>query len=87
MQAGAMGLPSIVSNINGCNEIIKEQENGLIIPVKDKVALFEAMNKTLTQTEVTNVLKDKARAMIVNRYEQQLVWQAILAEYQKFDKS
>ncbi|MEG2161658.1 MAG: glycosyltransferase family 4 protein, partial [Chryseobacterium sp.] len=35
MQAGAMGLPSIVSNINGCNEIIIEGENGTIIPVKD----------------------------------------------------
>ena len=29
MQAGAMGLPCIVSNINGCNEIIIEGENAL----------------------------------------------------------
>ena len=33
MQAGAMGLPSIVSDINGCNEIIEEEQNGLIVPV------------------------------------------------------
>ncbi|SEA45510.1 glycosyltransferase family 4 protein [Bizionia paragorgiae] len=35
LQAGAMGLPSIVSDINGCNEIIIEGENGVIIPSKD----------------------------------------------------
>ncbi|WP_284651817.1 glycosyltransferase family 4 protein [Flavobacterium terrisoli] len=87
MQAGAMGLPSIVSNINGCNEIIAEGENGLIIPVKNADALFEAMNKILNQTRIKEGLKRKARAMIVNRYEQKLVWQAILAEYQKFDKN
>ncbi|WP_455537581.1 glycosyltransferase family 4 protein, partial [Prevotella koreensis] len=31
MQAGSMGLASIVTNINGCNEIIKNGENGIII--------------------------------------------------------
>jgi glycosyltransferase involved in cell wall biosynthesis len=87
MQAGAMGLPCIVSNINGCNEIIAEGENGLIVPVKNTAALFEAMKKILTQTSITVRLKAKARAMIVNRYEQKLVWQAILAEYQKLDNN
>ena len=29
MQAGAMGLPSIVTDINGCNEIIQAKKNGL----------------------------------------------------------
>lgn len=32
MEAGAMGLPCIVTNINGCNEIIIDGKNGLIIP-------------------------------------------------------
>ncbi|MFN3969046.1 glycosyltransferase family 4 protein [Flavobacterium sp.] len=81
MQAGAMGLPAIVSDINGCNEIIKEGENGLIIPVKNSNALLKAMKKITEQNEVTHILREKARAMIVNRYEQRLVWQAILAEY------
>lgn len=34
MQAGAMSLPAIVSNINGCNEIIINNKNGIIIPPK-----------------------------------------------------
>ena len=85
MQAGAMGLPAIVSNINGCNEIIKEGENGLIIPVKNSNALLKAMKKITGQNEVTNILKVKSRAMIVNRYEQQLVWHAILEEYRRLE--
>lgn len=87
MQAGAMGLPCIVSNINGCNEIIAEGENGLIIPVKNTTALWDAMNKMLAQLAITDRLKSKARAMIVNRYEQKIVWQAILTEYQKLDNN
>jgi glycosyltransferase involved in cell wall biosynthesis len=44
-----MELPSIVTNINGCNEIIIEGQNGTIIPVKDSVYL--AMNKVVEVVE------------------------------------
>ena len=43
MQSGAMGLPSIVTDINGCNEIIKADYNGVIVPVKDTKSLKNAM--------------------------------------------
>jgi glycosyltransferase involved in cell wall biosynthesis len=42
MQAGAMGLPSIVININGYHEIVIEGENRIIIPVKNSNARYEA---------------------------------------------
>lgn len=82
MQAGAMGLPSIVSDINGCNEIIVEGKNGTIIPVKNEDALYNAMLKFIEDKTFYNQLKQNARTMIANRYEQQVVWEAILEEYQ-----
>lgn len=80
MQAGALGLPQIVTNINGCNEIIIEGENGTIIPVGDESALHEKMmwmiNNDLTE------MRKKAREMITSRYERKDMWKALLAEYQ-----
>jgi glycosyltransferase involved in cell wall biosynthesis len=85
MQAGAMNLPSIVSNINGCNEIIIEGENGTIIPVKNENALQTAM-KLISQNEaVGKKLSENARPLIVSRYEQKVVWDAILKEYRTFE--
>ncbi|MFV0173158.1 glycosyltransferase family 4 protein [Empedobacter falsenii] len=81
MQAGAMGLPSIVSNINGCNEIVVEGENGTIIPVKNVEAIQIAMQKMMEDKEYYSKLKENARPMIQSRYEQQVVWNAILDEY------
>lgn len=81
MQAGAMGLPSIVSNINGCNEIIEEGVNGIIIPSKDVETLFYSMQKMINDEVWRNQLADNARDKIVSRYEQRLVWDAILIEY------
>lgn len=81
MQAGAMGLPSIVSNINGCNEIIEEGVNGLIIPSKNKNELFDAMNDLLENKERREQMASVARQMIIDRYEQQYIWEELLKEY------
>ena len=83
MQAGSMGLPSIVSDINGCNEIIQEKQNGIIIPPKDTNALYKAMKILLTDTALTISLAKNSREMIVKNYEQEFVWQCIKDEYDK----
>ncbi|NLU30585.1 MAG: glycosyltransferase family 4 protein [Bacteroidales bacterium] len=87
MQAGAMGLPSIVTNINGCNEIIIEGKNGVIIPPKDETALLNAMNHFIHHSEEINHMRKNARPLITERYEQQLVWKAILNEYRGLTES
>lgn len=81
MQAGAMNLPCIVSNINGCNEIIQEGSNGTIIPVKDSEAIVEKVLLLVENKEYYTSLQANARKMILSRYDQQLVWNALLAEY------
>lgn len=81
MQAGAMELPAIVTDINGCNEIIEDGKNGLIIPPKNVDALRAAMEKIVMDQTLYSQLKQHARSMITSRYEQQVVWDAILEEY------
>ncbi len=81
LQAGAMGLPSIVSNINGCNEIIINNYNGIIIPIKNEITIFDAMQLLLEDEMIYHSLQTNARLSIENRYNQQLVWKALLEEY------
>ena len=85
LEAGAMRLPSIVTNINGCNEIIEHQKNGILIPPKDCNALFTAMKEIIIDTNLRIYLKQNARPMVVSRFEQIVVWEALLAEYQKLE--
>jgi glycosyltransferase involved in cell wall biosynthesis len=86
MQAGAMGLPAIVSNINGCNEIIREGVNGLIIPPKNTDKLFDVMRRLLTGDALRGVMRENAREMIVSRYDQNRMWEAILEEYRVLER-
>lgn len=81
MQAGCFGLPSIVTDINGCNEIVEDRKNGLIIPAKQVPALQQAMEKLLADTALYLTLKSNARQMIIDRYEQKYLWELLLKEY------
>ncbi|TDD98383.1 glycosyltransferase family 1 protein [Flavobacterium cellulosilyticum] len=85
MQAGAMGLASIVTNINGCNEIVESGKNGLIIPVKNESALLNAMIQMFESPNNLHEMRSNARPMIVLRYQQEVVWKAILSEYNKLE--
>lgn len=86
MQAGAMELPSIVSDINGCNEIIVESQNGVIVPVKNSERLREEMVKMISDKDYYQSIKMNARPMIENRFEQSVIWNAILNEYNQLLK-
>jgi glycosyltransferase involved in cell wall biosynthesis len=81
MQAGAMGLPCIVTNINGCNEIIHDGLNGYLIPVKNVRAIIDKMCETFLDKLTYKKLQKNARVMITSRYEQKVVWEAIKNEY------
>ncbi|NNM22738.1 MAG: glycosyltransferase family 4 protein [Flavobacteriaceae bacterium] len=82
MQAGAMGLPSVVTNINGCNEIISSGVNGLLIPPKDPIALKKALKQLILDAELRSKLSANARIMITERYERRQFWDLLLLEYQ-----
>ena len=86
MQAGCFDLPSIVSDINGCNEIVQHGENGLIVPAKDSKALLKAMEQVYNDKELYGKMSKNARPMIVGRYDQRRVWDLILDEYRQLIK-
>ena len=84
LQAGAMGLPSIVTDINGSSEIITEGVNGFIIPSQNEEALYKAMEKLL-DTEERRKLAQQARPQIANRYERKALWKELLKFYRSLE--
>ena len=73
LEAGAMGLPCIVTNINGSREIIIDGENGLITPSKDSLCLYEAMQRIIMEKDLCQEMSKKTRKLIADRFEQSFV--------------
>ena len=82
IEAGAMGLPSIVTDINGSREIIIEGRNGTIIPARDEDALYQAMKQMVDNPDQLKSMASEARPLIASRYEQSYV-RRCLKEYYK----
>ncbi|WP_040248825.1 glycosyltransferase family 4 protein [Psychroserpens mesophilus] len=82
LQGSCMELPCIVGNINGCNEIIEHNVNGLIIPVKDAKAIENAMQFMIDYPEKRQAMIAHSRSRIIERYKQEFVWNEILKTYQ-----
>jgi glycosyltransferase involved in cell wall biosynthesis len=82
MQAGAMGLGLIVSDINGCNEIVRNGENGWIIEVKNQSALEAAMTNVIENPQALEKMRAGVRHTIVERFGQQQIWSALKDVYE-----
>ena len=81
IEAGAMGLPSIVTDINGSREIISDGINGLVVPPKNVEALSEAMKKMLIDSDFRERAASVSRDMIASRFEQGYVRKCLLDFY------
>ena len=81
IEAGAMGLPSIVTDINGSREIIVDGQNGVIIPPRDEGALYHAMKRFVTSPDELATMAAQARPMVASRFEQTYVRQCLYDFY------
>ena len=83
IEAGAMGLPSIVTDINGSREIIIPDKNGVIVPTHDADSLFEAMKTFVENPDKVRAMAEEARPLISSRYEQSFVRQCLKDYYKE----
>lgn len=80
MEAGAMGVPSVSTNIIGCNEVVEDGKTGLLIPTHSSSAIVEAVEKLFCDKQLYDSLRKNCRDSIVSRYEQQ----KLFAKYRDF---
>lgn len=83
IEAGAMGLPSIVTDINGSRKIIQDGVNGLIVPSKNEDALLKEMERLVEDAALASYLASHARRLVASRYEQGYVKQCLLDFYRQ----
>ena len=85
LQAGSMKIPSIVTNINGCNEIIRNKINGLIVKPKNINSLYLAMKKIATDRKLCKSLKRSTRRSIISKFSKDKFFEKVLNIYSNLD--
>lgn len=86
LEAGAMGLPSVVTNINGSREIIENGKNGLVVSPRNVYELCMALCKMIEEPLFRLTIASNARPMIESRFEKEFVQQCLLDWYDELIK-
>ena len=81
LQAGAMECALIVTDINGCNEIVEHNQSGLIVQPKSIESLVQAMKKLRADLILKNNFAKAARAHIQQLYSREHIWELLESEY------
>lgn len=81
VEANAMGLPAISSDIIGCNEIILRGKNGDLIPPRDTDVLYSKMKEWVDHPQIVREMSSNARFIVKQRFDQEIVWRNTLKEY------
>ena len=87
IEAGSYGIPLIATNINGCNEIIQHNKNGILINKKDEKDLKCAIELFLLDKLFFNKIKKTVRKSIVGKYEQKYFWNKLREEFENLERN
>ncbi len=68
MEAQAAGIPVIASNVGGIYTIIKDNENGLLIPPKDSLSLAQAIMKLINNPKLAKKMGERGREIIREKF-------------------
>lgn len=81
MEACAMELPCVLTDIRGCREVVDPGVNGLLVPVRDSAALSRALSSLLADGELRQTMGRNGRALALDRFDERRVFSMVLEEY------
>lgn len=80
MEAGAMGVPAVATDIIGCNEVVEDGKTGILIPPQSAEAIVDAVERLRTDPGLYSSMRENCRKSIIARYEQKELWK----QYREF---
>jgi glycosyltransferase involved in cell wall biosynthesis len=81
MEAAAMGLPTVATDIRGNRQVIADGETGLLVPVRDPVAVAAAVERLAGDAELRTTMGAAARRRAAAEFDQQRVIDRTLDAY------
>ena len=82
LQASCLEVPSIVSDINGCNEIIQNGKTGIVVKPRDENGLCEAMRTLGASAGLREEYGKQSKEFVTKNFEQKYFWAGLLREYE-----
>jgi glycosyltransferase involved in cell wall biosynthesis len=86
IEAAAMGVPAVGTNIPGLRDAVIHMETGILVPVKDVVALTKALNQLLLNQDVRSVMGKNASIRAREHFDATQINSLLLKDYSFFQR-
>jgi glycosyltransferase involved in cell wall biosynthesis len=83
MEAAAMGLPIVATNVRGCRQVVDDGRNGVLVPVRDPPALRAAIQRLGGDERLRRRMGVAGRAIALERFDEREVVSRVLAAYRR----
>lgn len=81
MEAAAMGVPIVVTDIRGCREVVEDGVNGYKIQVGDIVHLADRIVDLLLDPGKRQCMSTRARTIAAENFDERIVFERVKREY------
>ena len=83
IEAAACGRPLVTTDVPGCREVVTDGVDGLLVPVRDAVALARAIARLLDDPSLARRLGETARAKALAEYDERQIVARTLDVYRE----
>lgn len=83
LEAMAAGLPCVTTDVPGCREVVRDGDNGILIPPRNPEALADALTALLRDPEMRKRMGRRGRERVVAEFSEQRVIAETLAVYRR----
>jgi len=73
LEAASCGIPIVAFDVPGCREIIKDGVNGFLVPFKDTVALYSAIEKLLNDPNLRDTMGRSGRELVIKEFSKEII--------------
>lgn len=79
----AVGVPVVVTNVEGLNEVVEDGASGLVCPPFDSAALAEAIGRVLGDQALARSLATQAREQVAERFSRAAFGRTMVAAFRE----
>lgn len=83
IEASAMGLPCIGTQVDGVPEVVADRQTGLLVPAKDSAAIAQALLTLLDDAPLRQRMGEAARARVAEIFSRQAMVEGMLGVYRR----
>jgi len=84
LEAMAMGLPVVATNIRGCREEVVDGVTGFLVPLRDAPALADRIGRLIDDHAERQRMGEAGQARARELFDERLVFERLLSVYQRY---